>query len=159
MGETSKQITEKKRKRSTRCCTCNKSLSRQKRQTEKKRERLVIPGMLINIHELLSLDSIFKMTGLLSTVSSQLESAIVKGHRRASLCCITVLSNNMIRYWFFVKDADWTDSCPANDPGYQVLQVSLAFIPSLVFVARETCNKSTRCLLSEDVVPFLLSDL
>ena len=39
----------------------------------KKRERLVILGMLINIHELSSLASIFKMTGLLSTVSSKLE--------------------------------------------------------------------------------------
>ena len=42
-------------------------------------------GMLINIHELLSLDSIFKMTGSLSTVSSKLEWAtewaIVKEHR------------------------------------------------------------------------------
>ena len=49
----------------------------------KKRERLVILGMLINIHELSSLASIFKMTGLLSTVSSNIESAIVKEHRRA----------------------------------------------------------------------------
>ena len=38
-------------------------------------------GMLINIHELLSLASIFKMTGSLSTVSSKLEWAIVKEHR------------------------------------------------------------------------------
>ena len=59
--------------------TCNKSLSRQKREKNKKRERLVILGMLINIHELLSLASIFKMTGLLSTVSSKLEWAIVIG--------------------------------------------------------------------------------
>ena len=43
-----------------------------------KRERLVILGMLINVHELPTLASIFKMTGLLSTVSSKLESAIVK---------------------------------------------------------------------------------
>ena len=53
--------------------TCNKSLSRQKREKDKKRKRLVILGMLINIHELLSLASIFKMTGLLSTVSLKLE--------------------------------------------------------------------------------------
>ena len=38
----------------------------------KTRERLVILGMLINIYELSSLASIFKMTGLLSTVSSKL---------------------------------------------------------------------------------------
>ena len=38
----------------------------------KKRERLVILGMLINIHEQSSLASIFKMTGSLSTVSSKL---------------------------------------------------------------------------------------
>ena len=36
----------------------------------KKRERLVILGMLINIHEASSLASIFKMTGLLSTFSA-----------------------------------------------------------------------------------------
>ena len=70
---------------------------------EKKRERLVILGMLINIHELSSLASIFKMAGLLSTVSSKLESAIVKEHSRASLCCIIVLARQMIGYLFFVK--------------------------------------------------------
>ena len=69
----------------------------------KKRERLVILGMLINIHELSSLASILIITGLLSTVSSKLESAIVKEHRRVSLCCIIVLSKHMIGYWFFVK--------------------------------------------------------
>ena len=83
--------------------TCYKSLSRQKREKEKKRERLVILGMLINIHELSSLASILIITGLLSTVSSKLESAIVKEHRRVSLCCIIVLSKHMIGYWFFVK--------------------------------------------------------
>ena len=83
--------------------TCYKSLSRQKREKEKKRERLVILGMLINIHELSSLASILIITGLLSTVSSKLESAIVKEHRRVSLCCIIVLSKHMIEYWFFVK--------------------------------------------------------
>ena len=72
--------------------TCYKSLSRKKQEKEKKLERLVILGMLINIHELSSLASIFKMTGLLSTVSSKLESAIVKEHRSASLYCIIVLS-------------------------------------------------------------------
>ena len=69
----------------------------------KRRERLVILGMLINIHELSSLAFIFEMTGLLSTVSSKLESVIVKEHRRASLCCIIVISEHMIGYWFFVK--------------------------------------------------------
>ena len=47
-----------------------------------KRERLVILGILIDIHELLSLASIFKMMGLLSTVSLKLESAIIKEHCR-----------------------------------------------------------------------------
>ena len=61
--------------------TCNKSISPQQREKNKKRERLVLLGMLINIHELLSLASIFKMTGSLSTVSSKLEWAIVKEHR------------------------------------------------------------------------------
>ena len=83
--------------------TCYKSLSRHKWEKEKKQERLVILGMLINIHELLSLASILIITGLLSTVSSKLESAIVKEHRRVSLCCIIVLSKHMIGYWFFVK--------------------------------------------------------
>ena len=58
----------------------------------KKRKRLVILGMLINIHEQSSLASI--------------------------------------------------------DPGCQVLQVSLAFIPSPVFAARETCSKSTVIVVS-----------
>ena len=40
--------------------TCYKSLSRKKQEKEKKRERLVILGMLINIHEQSSLASIFK---------------------------------------------------------------------------------------------------
>ena len=72
-----------------------------KREKEKMLERLVIHGMLINIHELSSLASIFKLTGLLSTVSSKLELAIVKEHRRALLRCIIVLSKHMIGYWFF----------------------------------------------------------
>ena len=63
----------------------------------------MILGMLINIHELLSLASIFKMTVLMSTVSSKLKSAIVKEHRRSSLCCIIVLSKRTIGYWSFVK--------------------------------------------------------
>ena len=83
--------------------TCNKSLSRQKREKEKKRERLVILGMLIDIHEPSSIASILKLKWLLSTFSSKLESAIVKEHRRASLCCIIVLSKHMIGYWLFVK--------------------------------------------------------
>ena len=69
----------------------------------KKRERLVILGMLIDIHELSNLASIFKRTGLLSTVSSNTESAIFKEHLRASLCCIIVHSEYMIGHWFFVK--------------------------------------------------------
>ena len=40
--------------------TCYKSLSRKKQDKEKKRERLVILGMLINIHEQSNLASIFK---------------------------------------------------------------------------------------------------
>ena len=103
--------------------------------------------MLINIHELLSLASIFKNDGLLSTVSSKLESAIVNHCPTVVVnCCIIVLSKHMIGYWFFVKDADWTESCPVNDPGCQVLQFSLAFIPSPVFAARETCSKSIMLL-------------
>ena len=117
----------------------------EKEQKEKMRERPVILGILINIHELSSLASIFKMTGLLSTFSLKLELAIVKEHSRASLCCIIVLSEDMIGYWFFfVKGCrlNWTESCPANDPGYQGLQVSLAFIPSPIFATRETCSNS-----------------
>ena len=78
------------------------NLSRRKNR-RKHRERLVILGMLINIHELSSLASIFKMTVLLSTVSSKLESTIVKEHRRASLRCMIVLSKNMAGYWLFAK--------------------------------------------------------
>ena len=115
-------------------CGLATSLSRGKKQgKEKNRERLVILCMLIKIHQLSILAPIFKMMGLLSTVSSKLESAIVKEHRRASLCRIIVLSKYMIGYWILVKDADWTESCPANDPGYQVLQVFLGFFPSPVF--------------------------
>ena len=79
------------------------SLSHGKNREGQKRERLVILGMVINIYELSSLDSILKMTGLLSTVSKKLEWAIVKEHRRASLCGIIVLCKHMIGYWFFVK--------------------------------------------------------
>ena len=75
----------------------------EKTEEGKKRERLVILGMLINIHELSSIASIFKMTGLLSTVSSKLESAIVKEHRRASLYCIIVLSKHINWILVFVK--------------------------------------------------------
>ena len=82
--------------------TCYKSLSRKTLEKEKKRERLVILGMLINIHEQSSLLPFSKMTGLLSTVSSNLESAIVKKDHRVSLCCIIVLSKHMIGYWFFL---------------------------------------------------------
>ena len=78
--------------------TCSKSLSRHKQEKEKERERLVILGILINIHELSSFASILKMTGLLSIVSSRLELAIVEEHRRASLCCIIVLSRHMSGY-------------------------------------------------------------
>ena len=83
--------------------TCYKSLSQKKQEQDKKRERLVMLGMVIDIHELSSLASIFKMTGLLSTVSSKLETAIVKEHRRVSLCCIILLSKHMIGYWPLVK--------------------------------------------------------
>ena len=48
------------------------SLSRGKIGEGKKRERLVILGMLINIHELSSLAFIFKMMGLFLTVSSKI---------------------------------------------------------------------------------------
>ena len=75
--------------------TCYKSLSRKKKEKEKKRERLVILGMLINIHELSSLASIFKMTGLLSTVPSKLELVIVKEHRRAR----SVISLYFLSVW------------------------------------------------------------
>ena len=44
--------------------TCYKSLSRKKQEKEKKLERLVILGMLVNIHEQSSLASIFKNDGL-----------------------------------------------------------------------------------------------
>ena len=44
-----------------------------------------------------------KMMGLLSTVSPKLELAIVKGHSRASLCCIIALSKHMIGYWLLCK--------------------------------------------------------
>ena len=64
------------------------TLAEETGEGKKARERLVILGMLIDNHELSSLASIFKMTGLLSTVSSKLGSAIVKEHCRASLCCI-----------------------------------------------------------------------
>ena len=46
----------------------------------------------------------------------------------------------MIGYWFFVKGCR-LDRILVNDPGYRVLQVSLAFIPSPIFAARETCSK------------------
>ena len=44
--------------------TCYKSLSRKKQEKEKNRERLVILGILINIHEQSSLASIFKNDGV-----------------------------------------------------------------------------------------------
>ena len=66
------------------------SLSSGKKGEGKTRERLVILGMLINIHELPSLASIFKRTGLLLTVSSKLESAIVKEHHRESLSVVSL---------------------------------------------------------------------
>ena len=92
------------------------SLSRGKNRRRKKRERLVMLGMLINIHELLSLAFIFKMTVLLSTVSSKLESAILKEHRTASLCCIIVISKHMIGYWFFVKGCRLDRILPSQRP-------------------------------------------
>ena len=123
--------------------TCYKSLSRQKREKEKKRERLVILGMLINIHELSSLASILIITGLLSTVSSKLESAIVKEHRRVSLCCIIVLSKHMIGYWFFVKECRLDRILSSQGPSLpSITSLSLSFFPSPVFAAREACCKS-----------------
>ena len=99
-------------------------------------------GMLINIHELSSLASILKITGLLSTVSSKLESAIVKEHRRASLCCIIVLSKHMIGYWFCKRMPTGQNPVQPMTQATKYYKVSLAFIPSPVFAARETCCKS-----------------
>ena len=75
----------------------------EKQEKEKKRERLVILACSLIVMSNRALLPFSKMTGLLSTVSSKLESAIVKIHHRASLCCIIVLSKHMIGYWFFVK--------------------------------------------------------
>ena len=105
-------------------------------------ERLVILDMLINIHELSSLASIFKMTGLLSTVSSKLESAIVKEHRRASLSCIIVHSEHMIGYWFFVKGFRLDRILSSQRPRLPSITSLSRFFPSPVFAARETCSKS-----------------
>ena len=114
---------------------------------EGKNERLVILGMLINIHELSSLASIFKMMGLLSTVSSKLssklESAIVKEHRRASLYCTIVLSKHMIGYWFFVKGCRLDTILSSQRPRLPSITSLSRFVPSLVFAARETSSKST----------------
>ena len=97
----------------------------------------MILGMLINIHELSSLASIFKMTVLMSTVSSKLESAIVKEHRRAPLCCIIVLSKRMIEYWSFVKRMP-----TGQNPVQQATQAtkyykSLSLLFLLTFLPRE----------------------
>ena len=108
----------------------------------KKRERLVILGMLINIHEPSSLASILKITGLLSTVSSKLESAIVKGHRRASLCCIIVLSEHMIGYWFFVKGCRLDRILSSQRPRLPSITSLSRFFSNTIFGARETCCKS-----------------
>ena len=116
--------------------TCNKSLSRQKREKDKKREGLVILGMLINIHELSSLASIFKMTRLLSTVSSKLKSAIVKEHCRASLCCIIVLSKHMIGYWLFVKGCQLDRILSSQRPRLPSI-TSLSWFLSFSRVCRE----------------------
>ena len=112
--------------------TCYKSLSRQKREKEKKRERLVILGMLINIHELSSLASILIITGLLSTVSSKLESAIVN-----SLCCIIVLSKHMIGYWFFVKECRLDRILSSQGPSLPSITSLSRFFFLLPFLPRK----------------------
>ena len=120
------------------------SLSRIKKQEKKnKRERCVILGMLINIHELSSLASIFKMTGLLPTVSSKLESAIVKERRRASLCFINFLSKHMIRYWSFVIGCRLDRILSSQRPMLPSITSLSSFFPSPVFPRWETWSKST----------------
>ena len=108
----------------------------------KKRERLVILGMLNNIHELSSLVSIFKMTGLLLTVSSKLESAIVKEHRRASLCCIIVLYKHMIGYWFFIKGCRLDRILSSQRPRLPSITSLSRYYSFSSFAAKETYNKS-----------------
>ena len=116
--------------------------------------------MLINIHEQSSPTSIFKMTGLLSTVSLKLESAVVKEHRRASLCCIIVacvtfqvvwntgyiivFPKQMIGYWFLIKGCRLGRILSSQRPRLPSITSLSAFIPSPVFAARETCSKSSR---------------
>ena len=88
------------------CCYCGlaTSLSRGKKlETETMRERLAILGMLINIHEQSSLASIFKNYGVVVNCFIEALVCHCQKHRRASLCCIIVLSKHMIGYWFFVK--------------------------------------------------------
>ena len=113
--------------------TCNKSLSRQKREKEKKRERLVILGMLINIHEISSLLPFSKWQGCCQLSHRSLSRPLSKSIAEPR----SVVPLSFLSIWldigFLLKDADWTESCPANDPGYQVLQVSLAFFPSPFF--------------------------
>ena len=114
------------------------SLSRGKNGRRKnKRERLVILGMLINIHELSSLASILIITGLLSTVSSKLESAIVKEHRRVSLCCIIVLSKHMIGYWFFIKGCRLDRILSSQGPSLPSITSLSRFCFLLPFLPRE----------------------
>ena len=121
--------------------TCNKSAA--KTGKAKKRERLVILGMLINIHELLSLLPFSKLRHCCQLFHRSLSRPLSKNIAEPP----SAISLSFLSVWLYIgillKDADWTESCPANDPGYQVLQVSLAFIPSTVFATRETCSTST----------------
>ena len=84
-----------------------------------------------------------KMTGLLSTVSSKLEPAIVKIHRRTSLCCIIVLSEHMIGYWFFVKGCRLDRILSSQRPRLPSI-TSLSRFYSLFRLCRERdfCSKS-----------------
>ena len=78
-----------------------------------------------------------KMTGLLSTVSSKLESTIVKEHRRASLYCIIALSKRMTGYWFFCKRMPTGQSSvqPTTQAAKYYKSLSLSFL--LPFLPRE----------------------
>ena len=127
------------------------SLSRGKREKKKMRERLVKLGMLINIHELSSLLPFSKWQGCCQLYHRSLSRPLSKNI--AEPCSVVPFS--FLSIWldigFLLKDADWTESCPANDPGYQVLQVSLAFFPSPFFprerfVASPYCRHWWNCL-------------
>ena len=91
-----------------------------------------------------------KMTGLLSTVSSKLESAIVKEHHRASLCCIIVLSKHMIRYWFFCKRMPTGQNSvqPTTQAAKYYKSLSLSLL--LPFFPRESLLASPQCWWIEE---------